>query len=61
MQLAMKFPKAGAPPAIINVSLYDERQLLHAEAETYPLVIRLEAISESGKAESHTLQVMSAL
>jgi hypothetical protein len=60
MQLSLKYPQAGAAPTIIDVRLYDERQLLAAEGNTYPLIIRLEAISDSGKAENHTLQVSAA-
>lgn len=43
---------------VLDVGLYDERQLMEVqEKDTYPLVIRLECVTDQGKADKHTLQV----
>lgn len=55
-QLGLKFPKAGAPAAVIDTGAYEERALLGSERDCYPLVIRMETISDKGRAEAHTLQ-----
>ena len=60
MQLGHVYPAANAPEAqqtIIDVSQYEEQQLMQAADNTYPLVFRLETISEKGAADRHTLQV----
>jgi hypothetical protein len=53
------YPAANAPEAqqaIIDVSQYEEQQLMQASDNTYPLVFRLETISEKGAADGHVLQ-----
>lgn len=57
MQLVLKFPKDGAAHAVLDVGLYEDRELTSADGETYPLVVRMETITEKGKADGHTLQV----
>ncbi len=57
MQLAAQFPKPEGPEAIIDVSQFEERQLTGAYGDTYPLIIRLECVSDKGKTETHQLQV----
>ncbi len=57
VQLGAQFPKPEGPEAIIDVSLFDERQLTAVSGDTYPLIIRLECVSDKGKTESHQLQV----
>ncbi|BDA47512.1 probable E3 ubiquitin-protein ligase LUL1 [Coccomyxa sp. Obi] len=55
--LGQKYPKEGSPHMVLDVGLYDERQLMEIhDKDTYPLVIRLECITEQGKADKHTLQ-----
>ena len=39
------------------MSQFEERQLTGAYGDTYPLIIRLECVSDKGKTESHQLQV----
>lgn len=41
---------------MIDLSLYEERQLLAAGRDTYPLAIRLETVTDKGRREGHTLQ-----
>ena len=57
MQLGAHFPKPEAPEAIVDVSLFEERQLTAVSGDTYPLIIRLECVSDKGKTESHQLKV----
>lgn len=57
MQLAAQFPKPEGPEAIIDVTQFEERQLTAVSGDTYPLIIRLECVSDKGKTESHQLQV----
>ena len=57
MQLAAQFPKPEGPEVIIDVSQFEERQLTAVSGDTYPLIIRLECVSDKGKTESHSLQV----
>ena len=61
LQLAAQFPKPEGPEAIIDVSQFEERQLTGAYGDTYPLIIRLECVSDKGKTETHQLQVASHL
>ena len=56
-QLGLKFPKAGAPEAVIDTGAHEERALTGAERDTYALVIRMETVTDKGRAEAHTLQV----
>ena len=61
-QLGLRFPKAtgeGAQ-AIIDLRQLNEHKLSAPDGDTYPLVIRLETITENGIAEGHTLQVSCA-
>ena len=60
MQLAAQFPKPEGPEVIIDVSQFEERQLTAVSGDTYPLIIRLECVSDKGKTESHSLQVISS-
>lgn len=58
LQLGHKYPKDGTSPhAVIDVALYEERQLTFADKDTYPLIIRMEVITDKGKADAHTLEV----
>ena len=41
---------------MIDVAAYEERQLTAAQTDTWPLVIRMETISDKGRAEAHSLQ-----
>lgn len=45
---------------MVELPLYKEEQLTGASGDVYPLIIRLESITEPGKAEGHTLQVGAA-
>lgn len=59
--LGQKYPKEGSPNMVLDVGLYDERQLMEVhDKDTYPLVIRLECITDQGKADKHTLQELRA-
>ena len=42
---------------MIDLGLYEEQQLLRHEKDTFPLVIRLETVTEKGVKDGHTLQV----
>ena len=57
MQLAAQFPKPEGPEVIVDVSQFEEQQLTAVSGDTYPLIIRLECVSDKGKSESHSLQV----
>lgn len=55
-QLGLKFPKPGAESAhqhIIDLGRHHEASLMAAAGHTFPLIIRLETITEEG----HSLQV----
>ncbi len=39
------------------MSQFEERQLTGTCGDTYPLIIRLECVSDKGKTENHQLQV----
>ncbi|PRW34052.1 putative E3 ubiquitin- ligase LOG2 isoform B [Chlorella sorokiniana] len=59
--LGLKFPLAGAgadgaAQHVIDMSLYEEAQLLTSSRDTFPLVVRLETVTDKGKREGHTLQ-----
>ncbi|KAK9905555.1 hypothetical protein WJX75_002064 [Coccomyxa subellipsoidea] len=54
--LGLKFPKDGSAHAVLDVALYEEQELTTADGDTYPLVIRMETITDKGKADGHTLQ-----
>ncbi|CAK0783179.1 hypothetical protein CVIRNUC_006378 [Coccomyxa viridis] len=55
-RLGAHFPKPEGPEVIIDVSLFEERQLTAVSGDTYPLIIRLECVSDKGKTESHQLK-----
>lgn len=57
LQLGHRYPPPGAAEAVIDVGLYEERQLTSADKDTFPLVIRLETVNDKGRAEAHSLQV----
>ena len=57
MQLGLKFPEDSSAHAVLDVALYEEQELTTADGDTYPLVIRMETITDKGKADGHTLQV----
>jgi hypothetical protein len=60
MQLGLKFPKPGAEAAhqhVIDLSLHPEASLMAAQGHTFPLIIRLETITEDGAKGDHSLQV----
>ncbi|KAK9823998.1 hypothetical protein WJX72_006880 [[Myrmecia] bisecta] len=56
--LHLKFPppSADVSHAVLDLSRYDWAELSKANGDTYPLVVRLETITEKGLAEGHTLQ-----
>lgn len=60
LQLGLKFPKPGAEAAhqhVIDLSLHPEASLMTAQGHTFPLIIRLETITEDGAKADHSLQV----
>ncbi len=60
MQLGLKFPKPGAQAAhqhVIDLSLHPEASLMAVQGHTFPLIIRLETITEDGAKGDHSLQV----
>ena len=58
LQLGQKYPREGDPHIVLDVGLYEERQLMELQdKDTYPLVIRLECVTDQGKTDKHTLQV----
>jgi hypothetical protein len=60
LQLGLKFPKPGAEAAhqhIIDMSVHSEALLMAAQGHTFPLIIRLETITEDGIKAGHSLQV----
>jgi hypothetical protein len=60
LQLGLKFPKPGAEAAhqhIIDMKLHPEASLMAAQGHTFPLIIRLETITEDGAKSGHSLQV----
>ena len=59
MQLGHVFPRPGAPlteQVIIDLSQNPE-ELVAANGDTYPLIFRLETVSEKGLTEGHVLEV----
>lgn len=44
----------------VDLSLYDEAALLRHDKDSFPLVIRLETVTDKGLKEGHTLQVRCA-
>lgn len=62
-QLGLKFPKPGAEAAhqhVIDLGRHPEASLMAAEGNTFPLIIRLETVTERGAKEGHTLQVKTS-
>ena len=62
MQLGLAFPKAGtdaATQAVIDLSLYEESELSAVQdGNRFPLIIRLETVTEKGLSEGHSLSVL---
>ena len=59
LQLGHIYPKPGAPlteQIIVDLS-QNPKELLFAEGDTYPLIFRLETISEKGLTDGHVLEV----
>ncbi len=56
-QLGKAYPPAGATAAVVELDRYDERQLLAPEGGAFPLIVRMETVTEKGLADGHTLQV----
>lgn len=57
-QLGLQFP-GGAPEGaqhVVDLSLYPESQLTAAARDSYPLVVRLETVTDKGRREGRTLQ-----
>lgn len=56
--LGLKFPGTSPEGAqhVIDMGLYEESQLLTAGRDTFPLVVRLETVTDKGRREGHTLQ-----
>jgi hypothetical protein len=64
MQLGLKFPKPGAEAAhqhTIDLKLHPEASLMAAQGHTFPLIIRLETITEDGAKAGHSLQVSTVI
>jgi hypothetical protein len=60
LQLGLVFPPPGgaALPCLLDTAQHDETALQSVGSrDTYPLVIRLESVSERGVKEGHTLEV----
>ncbi len=55
-QLGKAYPPAGATAAVVELDRYDERQLLAPEGGAFPLIVRMETVTEKGLADGHTLQ-----
>ena len=62
MQLGLAFPKAGtdaATQAVVDLSLYEESELSAVQdGNRFPLIIRLETVTEKGLSEGHSLSVL---
>ena len=64
LQLGLKFPKPGAESAhqhTIDLKLHPEASLMAAQGHTFPLIIRLETITEDGAKAGHSLQVSTVI
>ena len=59
VQLGKAYPPPGAAAAVIDLDRYDERQLMSQSSGAYPLIVRMETVTEKGLAEGHSLQVAS--
>ena len=57
MQLGKAYPPPGTAAAVIDLDRYDERQLMAQSSGAYPLIVRMETVTEKGLAEGHSLQV----
>jgi hypothetical protein len=57
LQLAHKFPKAGVVDHVVDLACHTTAELAGEgfPPDTYPLIIRLESISEEGQLAGHTL------
>lgn len=58
LQLGLKFPGSAPEGAqhVIDMGLYDEAALFAAGRDTFPLVVRLETVTDKGRREGRTLQ-----
>ncbi|EFN57168.1 hypothetical protein CHLNCDRAFT_143545 [Chlorella variabilis] len=59
--LGLKFPGSAPEGAqhVIDMGLYDEAALFAAGRDTFPLVVRLETVTDKGRREGRTLQELS--
>lgn len=60
LQLGFKFPKSGAEGAhqhVVDLGRHSEAALMAAEGNTFPLIIRLETVTDRGAKEGHSLKV----
>ena len=66
MQLGLIFPgtSTAASEASVDLALHSEEELLGVKdtpsGQQFPLIIRLETVTEQGLAEGHSLSVSSA-
>ena len=62
LQLGLGFPRAGtdaATQAVVDLSLYEETELSAVQdGNRFPLIIRLETVTEKGLSEGHSLSVL---
>lgn len=61
MQLGHTYPNPGAPlsgQVIVDLS-ENPQELTAAEGDVYPLIFRLETISDKGLADGHVLEVLT--
>ena len=61
VQLGKAYPPPGVAAAVIDLDRYDERQLMSQSSGAYPLVVRMETVTEKGLVEGHSLQVFLSL
>lgn len=56
--MGLQFPPPNTDPArhTIDVAAIDPNRLLNQQGDTYPLVIRLEALTEAAQRNNHTLE-----
>ena len=61
LQLGHVYPRPGAPlteQVIIDLT-ENQQELAAAEGDVYPLIFRLETISDKGLADGHVLEVQA--
>ncbi|KAK9828418.1 hypothetical protein WJX81_006069 [Elliptochloris bilobata] len=54
--LGKAYPPPGAAAAVVDLDCYDERQLIAPDGGAFPLIVRMETVTEKGLAEGHSLQ-----